>query len=366
MDVGRHPNIELYAYSEVQEIRGSAGNFQIRLSKKARYVKEKECTACGLCVEKCPSKVPDQFNLGLSQRKAIYQYFPQGIPPVMTIDRDHCLYFQKDICRTCEKVCERKAIDFTQQDQEIGLEAGAIIIATGFDPSDPSSLPQYGYRRYPDVITALEFERLSSASGPTGGRILRPSNQEEVRRVGFIQCVGSRDQRSCQYCSAVCCMFATKEAILANEHDERVESFIFYTDLRGSGKGFQEYINRGSEEYKIRYVRSRVAQVTPGPEGRLTIWYEDLAQRTQASLEVDLVVLVNGLLPSRGLERLARIAGIELDRYGFIKTDPYSPTMTTVPGILACGYCEGPKDIPESVAQASCAAAKAMEFLNRR
>jgi len=365
MDVGRHPRIELLAYSEIRELRGAVGHFQLKITRKARYIKEEECTGCGLCLEKCPSKVPDSFNLGLAQRKAIYQYFPQGIPAVMTIDREHCLYFQKDICRTCEKLCERKAVDFAQQDQDIWLEAGAIILATGFDPLNPSTLAQYGYKRYPDIITALEFERLSSASGPTGGQILRLSDQGAVKKIGFIQCIGSRDNRNCQYCSSVCCMFATKEAILANEHHDELESYIFYTDLRGSGKGFQEYIQRGREEYQIKYIRGRVAQVTLNDQGHPLIWYEDFDRRSPGILEVDLVVLVNSLIPSRGIHQLAHLLGVELDRYGFVKTDPYSSTETTVAGIFACGYCEGPKDIPESVAQASGAAAKALEILSR-
>ena len=365
MDVGRHPRIELLAYSQVETVQGSAGHFDVQVRKQARYVREDECTACGICLEKCPGKAPDAFNLGLNQRKAIYQYFPQGIPAVMTIDRDNCLHFTKGICRVCEKLCDKQAIDFDQTDEVLHRKVGSIILSTGFEPFSPSSLAQYSYRKHPDVITAMEFERLVSASGPTDGELRRPSDGGEVERVAFVQCVGSRDVRTNSHCSAVCCMFAVKEAILANEHDPRVESYLFYTDLRASGKGFQEYLMRGENEYKVHYVRGRVAKITSDPQGRPRLWYEDTQARHQKRLEVDLVVLVNSLVPSSGIRQLAQTLGIALDARGFVQTDPYSPTETSVEGIFACGYCESPMDIPSSVAQAGGASARALEVVTR-
>ena len=360
-----HPNITLHTYSEVKEVTGSAGDFSVKVLKYARFVDEEMCTGCGDCIQKCPIKVPDEFDMGLRMRKVIHLYFLQAVPLVVTIDRERCPYITKGKghCGICKEICQRGAIDFEQQDQEIALHVGAIVVATGFDPFDPSVVRQYGYGKYRNVITSLEYERLISASGPTGGHLQRLSDKEPAKRLGFIQCVGSRDMKHNRFCSSVCCMYATKEAILANEHDREARSTIFYTDLRAAGKGFQEYVARAEREYNVTYVRSRVAEITQDENESPIIWYEDTPSGQVGSETVDLVVLAISLVPRRGAKELAALLGVELDEYNFIKTDPFSPTDTTRPGVFACGYCRGPADIPESVAQASGAAARAAEVV---
>ncbi len=366
LEAGRHPNINLLAYSEVTSVKGSSGDFKVKINKKARYVNEAECTACGKCIEKCPKKVPDEFELGHGKRKAIYQYFPQGIPAVVTIDKDHCLYFATGKCRVCERFCEKKCIDFEQKDKTITLDAGAIIVSTGFDMFDPTHLTQYGYGKYKNVITSLEYERLICAFGPMNGELRRPSDGEHAENIGYVQCVGSRSMKDNRFCSSVCCMHATKEAMLAREHDEKAESTIFYTDFRAVGKGFQKYIIRGEKEYGINYIRSRVAEITIDEKENPIIWYEDTESRTVKGKTFDMVVLSTSLIPSKGTPKLAKLLGIELDDCGFFRTNPMVPTETTKSGIFACGYCQGPLDIPESVAQASAAAERAADVVLSR
>jgi len=366
LDAGRHPNIELLTYSEVKEVTGEMGNFTVRINKKARYVDENLCNACGECALKCPRKVPDEFDMGFRNRKAIYLYFPQGIPAVMTIDREHCTYFEKGRCRVCERFCQKGAIDFEQKDEELTLNVGAIIVATGFDSFIPSNLPQYGYGRIKNVITSLEYERLINATGPTQGHLRRPSDGRLAVKVGYVQCVGSRDLNNCNYCSSICCMCSIKDAMLAKEHDPNSVAYIFHTDFRNVGKWFQKYERRGEEEYGIKYVRGRVAEITEDSEGNPVLWYEDTRKREVKNLTVDMVVLATAVVPSHGMERLAEILGIHLDDNGFIKSGSPYPTDTNVPGIYACGFCLGPADIPESVAQASAAAMRAAQVVLAR
>jgi len=266
-------------------------------------------------------------------------------------------------CWRCMEVCGPKCIDHQMAEQTLSLQVGAIVVATGFDPFDPSVVRQYGYGKYRNVITSLEYERMISASGPTGGHLRRLSDKKPAKRLGFIQCVGSRDMKHNHFCSSVCCMHATKEAILANEHDREARSTIFYTDLRAAGKGFQEYVARAQREYNVTYVRSRVAEITQDENESPIIWYEDISSGQAGSETVDLAVLAISLMPRRGAKDLAALLGVELDEYNFIKTDPFSLTDTTRPGVFACGYCRGPADIPESVAQASGAAARAAEIV---
>jgi heterodisulfide reductase subunit A len=363
LEAGRHPNINLLAYSEVQSVNGTSGNFEVKIKKKARYVNEEECTACGKCIEKCPKKVPNEFDLGHGKRKAIYQYFPQGIPAVVTIDKANCLYFATGKCKVCERFCEKKCIDFEQKDKTITVNAGAIILATGFDMFDPTHLTQYGYGKYKNVITALEYERLICAFGPLNGELKRPSDGEEAEDIGYIQCVGSRSLKDNRFCSSVCCMHATKEAMLAREHDEKAQSTIFYTDFRAVGKGFQKYIIRGEKEYGIHYIRSRVAEITIDEKQSPIVWYEDTESQSVKSKKFDMVVLSTALVPSKGTLELAKLLGIELDDCGFFKTNPMEPTQTTKSGIFASGYCQGPLDIPECVAQASAAAERAADVV---
>ena len=366
-----HENVHLLTYSEVVGVGGQAGDFQVRVRNKPRYVDVERCTGCGECVEKCPRRVSDEFNVGLDRRRAIYIPFPQAVPRKMTIDADYCLYLanrEKDRCRLCEEVCQAGAIDWDQEQEIVELNVGAVVLATGFDPYDASMLKEYGFGTIPNVITGLQYERLVSASGPTGGELLRPSDGKHPHTVAFIQCVGSRDVKNNPYCSSVCCMFATKEAILANEHDPELRPYIFYTDLRAGGKRFQEYIARAEDEYQVTYIRSRPGSIGENQEtGNPIVRYEDTTVRQVNEMEVDLVVLCQALVPRQGQQEIAKVLGIALDEYGFVHTPErlLHPVDTSVPGIFACGYCQSPQDIPDSVAQASGAAARVAELLYR-
>jgi heterodisulfide reductase subunit A len=362
VDCARHPNIILHTYAEVLEVRGQAGGFSARVRQRARYVDPDLCTGCGDCALKCPRKVPDEFNLGLNQRRAIYLVFPQAVPMIMTIDPDECIYLTRGKCRLCERVCEAGAIDFEQQDQELVLEVDSIVVATGFDFFDPTILSHYHYHDYPNVITALEYERLINAAGPTGGHLRRPSDDQPAQVIGFVQCAGSRHLRHNRYCSTVCCVHSTKEAVLAWEHDHGARSYVFYTDLRGSGKGFRAYMDRAAGEYAVSYVHGRVAHITEDDAHNPVIHYEDASTSRPQRMTVDLAVLATSLVPRRDAPDLAHVLGIELDDFGFVKVSPLAPTDTTRPGILACGCCVGPSDIPQSVTQASAAAARAAEI----
>jgi heterodisulfide reductase subunit A len=285
---------------------------------------------------------------------------------VMTIDPDHCTYLERGKCGLCQMICQASAIDFDQQDQKLELEVDAIVVASGYDFYDPAVIGQYHYRDYPNVITALEFERLISASGPTGGHLRRPSDGQPPRVIGFVQCAGSRHVRHNRYCSTVCCVHSTKEAVLAWEHamgaGDTVQSYVFYTDLRGSGKGFREYMDRAEREYGVTFVHGRVAQILEDADHNATIKYEDAATQRPQRMTVDLAVLATSLVPRHDARQVADLLHIDLDEFGFVRTDPFSPTDTSRPGIVACGCCLGPADIPQSVAQASAAAARAAEF----
>ncbi len=360
-DCSRHPNITLHTLSEVKDVTGHTGNFLVKLRKYARFVDEEKCVNCGDCATKCPVKVLDEFDMGLRKRGAIYPYFLQGVPAIMTIDKKNCLYLSRGVCRICEKICAREAIDFGQKDIDLALNVSAIIVATGFDPYNPSGISEYGYKRFRNVILSLEYERLICASGPTGGHLLRPSDNKPAENLAFVQCVGSRDFKNNRYCSSVCCMHATKEAMLAYEHNPRVKSHVFYMDLRAAGKGFQEYVARGEQEYNISYVRGRVAKINEDHNENPIVWYEEIQSSKTDSMTVDLAVLATSLIPRKDAKELAKILGVELDEYNFFKTDPFNPLDTTRPGIFVCGCCREPTDIPESVAQASGAAERAAE-----
>jgi heterodisulfide reductase subunit A len=335
------------------------------------------CTGCWKCMEECPKDaitrinvcpllIPDRFNMGLSQRKAIYLPFPQAVPKKNVRDAEHCLRITEKLeCKGCENACEAKAIVHDMTDQTVDLDVGAIIVATGVDFYDVSGLEEYGYGRIKNVITAMEYERLTSASGPTLGELKRPSDGKIPHNIAFIQCVGSRDFRCEPYCSSVCCMHSTKEAMMAYEHKPGTKSTIFYMDIRAVGKRFQEYIARAKKDYNVTYIRGRPGRIEVNPENdNPIIWYEDTTTGEIKKFEAEIVVLAQALLPQID-QSLAKTLGIELDENGFVKTPSglSQPLDTTRPGIFACGYVHSPRDIPDSVTQASGAAGRAAEII---
>jgi heterodisulfide reductase subunit A len=364
VEVDLSPNIELLTYSEVTKVEGAVGSFKVTVHRKPRYVNE-SCNGCGACAENCPIEVPNEYDEGLRKRKAIYIPFPQAIPLRYTIDRDACVG-----CHRCVEACTGQgndAIDFDMTAEDVELNVSAIIVATGMDRYLPLELGEYGYVRYPNVLTALEFERLICASGPTGGRLEKPFDGKPAHRIVFVQCVGSRSQRfGVPYCSSVCCMYATKEAVLVKEHDPESEVTIFYVDLKVFGQGFQDFVDRARAHWGVEYIRGRPGEVREHPyAGDLTVWYEDTDTGIVSKKEADLVVLCAAMIPRPGNKKLAETLGVELDEYGFFKVkDTISnPVETGIPGIYVCGCCHGPKDIPESVAEASATAAMAAEVI---
>jgi heterodisulfide reductase subunit A len=370
VEVQRHPNIDILTNSEVVECKGKAGKFKVKILKHARYVDEDKCTGCGTCAEKCPKKVPSEFEMDMTDRKAIYIPFPQSVPLYYTIDKENCIYFEKGKCRLCEKNCGPSAVNFDQDDEEQTINAGSIIVATGYDIYSPELMPEYNFDRYDDVISALEFERLMSASGPTEGRIFRPSDNKIPKSITFIQCAGSRDVNHNPYCSRVCCMYAIKEAMLAKEHESEIAKInILYMDLRTFGKGFEEYYLRARDEEGVNFVRGRVSEVLRSEKDNdLVVRFEDTESGTFEEMETDLVILPSALVPSQATSHLAHVLGFDLDENGFIlerdmATDPVS---TSKDGIFVCGCAQGPKDIPDSVSQAQAASARALEFVGER
>ncbi len=369
VEVFRHPNIELLTYHEVTAIEGEAGNFEVTVLKKPRYVDETKCKGCGQCVEKCPAekllKIPDEFNMGLKTRAAIYIPFPQAVPPVYLIDPEMCLYLTKGKCGTCKKRCDIGAIDYEMKPEYRKIRVGAIVVVTGFEQYDPNKIPRYGYR-YPNVVTGLEFERIMCASGPYGGEILRPSDRKHPHTIALISCVGSRDAKEgVPYCSSVCCMYLAKECIITKEHAPDVNCIVFKSDVRSYGKGFNEFIQRAQREYGVEYIDGRVSLIEEDPNTQdLIVYYENMKTGESKELIANLVVLATALVPSEGTEELSKILGINIDHRGFYtELSELSPSETNRPGIFICGYGQAPKDIPESVADASSAAGKVAELL---
>ncbi|MBC7326572.1 CoB--CoM heterodisulfide reductase iron-sulfur subunit A family protein [bacterium] len=367
VDCYRHPNIKILSYSEVEEVKGFVGNFEVTIKKKARSVNEDLCTGCGLCIERCPTKATSEFDEGIGERKAIYIPFPQAVPLVPVIDREVCLWFTKGRCGLCQRVCPAKAIDYSQQDTYIKEKFGTIIVATGADIFDASVYGEYGYGQHPDIITSAQLERMINSSGPTKGEIIRPSNGKHPESVVFIQCVGSRDeQKGYPYCSRVCCMYTAKHALLLKEHLPNVKTYIFYIDIRAFGKGYEEFVRRVQDEFGAIYIRGRVGRIYP-ENGKLIVQGTDTLLGQQVKVEADLVVLAAALVPRKDVKDLARKLNISTDEYGWLmEAHPkLRPVETMTKGIFLAGTCQFPKDIPDSVAQASAAASKAIAIMQQ-
>ncbi|MGQ9720114.1 MAG: 4Fe-4S binding protein [Candidatus Jordarchaeum sp.] len=361
VDVARHPNIEIHTYSEIREVEGYVGNFKVKIVEHPRYVLADKCTGCGKCDEVCPVYVPNEFEERLGSRKAIYIPFPQAVPNLYTIDRDKCIE-----CKLCVKVCEPEAIDFNQPEKEIELDVGTVIIATGYDVFTPFDAPQYGYGRLPNVITSLELERLLSSFGPTGGKVIVPSTHEKPKRIAFIQCVGSRDQRLFPYCSRVCCTYSVKHARQIKEKYPDTEIFIFYMDMRTFGKGYDEFYEIAGREYGVNFVRGRVAEVrqVPGTE-KLLVKAEDTLLNQLMELEFDMVVLASAVVPREDTTKIQQLFRLSRSADGFLlEAHPkLRPVDTLTDGVFVAGMAQGPKDIPDAVAQGKGAAAAAVALM---
>ncbi len=370
-EAGNHPNITLLSYSEVEEVSGYIGNFAARVRKKARFVDEELCTGCGVCEEKCPKQVVDEvFEAGLGYRKAVYRPFPQAVPKYPVIDRDNCIFFERGKCRACEKFCPTGAIDFEQEDTLLDIEIGNIVLATGYDLFDARRIPQYGYGRYPNVFTSLEFERMTNAAGPTGGKVVLRDGVTQPESVAIVHCVGSRDQNYHEYCSKVCCMYSLKFAHMVHEKTQ-AEVSNFYIDIRAPGKGYEEFYHRLLDE-GVNFVRGRVAMVTGAtrhgePEGKLIVQVEDTLIGEQRRIPVDMVILSAGLEPRHDAQETARRFGISCSREGwFVEKHPkLDPVATMTDGVFIAGCAQGPRDIPDTVAQGAAAAARVLSIIGK-
>jgi heterodisulfide reductase subunit A len=364
VEVGRHLNIDIHSLAEVVSVEGEPGDFKVKIKIAPRYVDPKKCTGCGDCEAKCPRKVTSEFEQGLAVRKAIFSLFPQAIPNTRAIDKDNCLYFTKGRCRICEKTCKAGAINYEDTEEELELNVGAIILCPGLDRYDAKARGEFGLGRWRNVVTAIQLERILSASGPYKGEIKRPFDGKHPKKVAWIQCVGSRDSHNANpWCSSVCCMYATKQAIIAREHDSEIEATIFFMEMRAFGKDFDKYVERAKNEYSVRYQRAMISAVREEPgTGDLLLRYaaEDgkLIDKT-----FDMVVLSVGLEPHKDAVEFAKTFGIETNSYRFAKTFPLKPVQTTRPGIFVTGTYQGPKDIPETVMQGSAVAGEVMALL---
>ena len=367
MDAGRHPKINLMAFSEVEDVSGYVGNFKVTVRKKARYVDASLCNSCGECAKVCPATHPDEFQMGLSTRRAIHLPFPQAVPSAYLIDMETCLGTNPIACGKCEDVCEKKAIDYDMQDENVVLDVGAIVVATGIEPYDPTALDEYGYTRYPNVVTSMEFERLICAGGPTEGHLVRPGDHATPKRIGFIQCVGSRSLRDgAGYCSNFCCMNTVKDTLLIRDHYPDSECTVFYIDMRAFGKGFEELYDK-SREAGVRYVRGIPGEVEEDPEtGALRMMVENTTTQEMEEHEFDMIVLSVGARPQSGDKTVRRLLTLSSTADGFLmEAHPkLKPVDAPTKGVFIAGCAEAPKDVKDSVTQAGAAAARAGALLN--
>ncbi|MEA4956785.1 Electron transport complex subunit RsxB [bioreactor metagenome] len=357
VDVGKHENIELLTYSEVREVDGYIGNFKVKVERKPRFIDEELCVGCGSCVEVCPIEMPNYFDEGIGMVKAAFIPFPQAVPLCATIDKDYCIE-----CKLCDQICERGAVKHDQESEFIDLEVGTIIVATGYDPYDPTEKLEYGYGAHTNVITAMEIERMINASGPTEGHVVKPSDHKSPKRVAFIHCVGSRDDKIGKpYCSRVCCMYSMKNAQLIIDHEPDTDVTLYYMDIRAFGKGFEEFYKNSQEKYGIKFLRGRPAEIIENDDLTLTVRGEDTLLNTVTEYDYDLVVLSVGLVPPEGAEQLRQTIGLSKSGDGFLmEAHPkLRPVDTLTDGVYLAGVSQGPKDIPDAVAQGSGAAARA-------
>jgi len=360
--------INIYSYSEVEAVSGFVGNFSVKIRKKARYVDELKCTGCGLCTEKCPQKkVPNEFNLGMDNRRAVYIPFAQAVPKVATIDADYCTMLKTGKCGVCAKVCTAGAINYKQTDEIVERQYGAIVVATGFNPIKVDKYDEYAYSQSKDVITSLEFERITNAAGPTAGKLLRPSDGKHPHTIVFIQCVGSRctPEKGKSYCSKICCMYTAKHAMLTREKYPDTDVYVFYIDVRTPGKNFDEFYRRATEEYGVHYIKGMVGKVSPKSDGTLDVQASDLILNEQLHINADLVVLAAAIEPDKSARPLATMLTASMDTNDFF-TEAHPklrPVESPTAGIFLSGACQGPKDIPETVSQAGAAAAKVIGLL---
>jgi heterodisulfide reductase subunit A len=366
MDAGRHPKITLLTYSKVEDVSGYIGSFKVRIRKRARFVDEDLCTGCGLCQEKCPAKVIDTgYEAGMGKRKAIYRPFSQAIPNVPVLDTEHCIYFQRDgRCGACAKLCPTGAVDFEQEDELLDLEVGTVIVATGFEMWDPTQLPQYSYGESANILTGLQFERLTSASGPTEGKIVTDEGKVP-ESVAIIHCIGSRDENAHKYCSRFCCMYSLKHAHLVRDKTG-AEVYDFYMDMRAFGKAYEEFYERVQEE-GVAFVRGRGAEVEVLPDGKLRVRGEDADLGRLVAVDVDMVILASAVEPQPEADRVAALFGLGRTPDGwFAEAHPkLRPVETSTAGVFLAGCCQGPRDIPDAVAHAGAAAQEAVRLFNQ-
>ena len=371
VEASAHENITLYTYSEVEEVKGFVGSFTAKIKRKARFVKEDLCTGCGICVEKCPSKKTalNEFNQGLNTRPAIYFPFAQAVPKIATIDANACRKLTSGKCGVCQKVCSVGAIDFEQKDEYIEKEYGAIVVATGFDLINLDRFGEYQYGIHPDVVTSLEFERIMNAAGPTDGKLVRPSNHEHPKSIVFIQCVGSRNTCGSgkPYCSKICCMYTAKHAMLVRDKYPDIDVHVFYIDVRTPGKNFDEFYRRAVEQYSVDYIKGQVGKVYEKEDGRLCVQGADLISNEQVLIDADMVVLATAIQPDKSARSIGTMLTASMDTNDFF-TEAHAklrPVESPTAGVFLSGMAQGPKDVPETVSQASACAAKVIGLLSK-